>query len=150
MLIGFSLLKYKLANFTLEIIEYCPIENVLNREQFYIDSLKPEYNILKVAGSSFGYIHSEASLLKISKRAVSDATLAKMRARIQSKETRDKISIAIGIPVQVTKFNTKEVTIYYSKVKAGLALGVSDSTIQRYIKSKKLLFNKFSIITLVI
>lgn len=150
MLISFSLLKYKRDNFTLDILEYCSNKDVINREQFYLDTLKPEYNILKVAGSSFGYTHTEASLLKISRRTISNATLTKMKARIQTEYTKDKIRSAIGVQVQVTNIETKEVVTYPSKLKAGLALGVSDSTIGRYIKSEKLLFNKLSISKLVI
>lgn len=150
MLINLSLLKYKRDNFTLDILEYCSPEDVLTREQFYLDNLKPEYNILKVAGSSLGYTHNEASLLKISKRVISDATLAKKKARVQTDETKEKIKRSVGIPVQVSDVHTKEVVIYSSKWEAGLALGVSDSTIGRYIKSKKLLLNKFSIITIII
>jgi group I intron endonuclease len=50
------------VGFRLEILEYCPISIVLDREQFYIDKLNPEYNILKIAGSNLGYKHTEASL----------------------------------------------------------------------------------------
>ena len=57
-----ALLKYGYGEFRLEILEYCPISIVLDREQFYIDKLNPEYNILKIAGSNLGYKHSEASL----------------------------------------------------------------------------------------
>lgn len=45
-----ALLKYGYAGFRLEILEYCPISIVLDREQFFIDKLNPEYNILKIAG----------------------------------------------------------------------------------------------------
>ena len=41
--------------------------NILNREQFYIDKLKPEYNLLKIAGSRLGTKLSEFSRSKISK-----------------------------------------------------------------------------------
>lgn len=57
-----ALLKYGYVGFRLEILEYCPISILLAREQFYIDKLNPEYNILKIAGSSLGYRHSESSL----------------------------------------------------------------------------------------
>jgi len=40
---------------------------ILEREQHYIDTLEPEYNILKVAENSLGYKHSEEALVKISK-----------------------------------------------------------------------------------
>jgi group I intron endonuclease len=51
-----SLVKHGYSNFTLEILEYCEPENAIKREQYYLDLLKPEYNILKVAkrGSSLG------------------------------------------------------------------------------------------------
>jgi group I intron endonuclease len=44
-----ALLKYGYAEFRLEMIEYCEPKDVIQREQYYIDLLKPEYNILKVA-----------------------------------------------------------------------------------------------------
>jgi group I intron endonuclease len=65
MLINKALLKYGYSNFTLEIIEYCDRKDVLVREQYYLDLCKPEYNILNVAGSSLGYIHSENTRAKM-------------------------------------------------------------------------------------
>ena len=44
-------------NFSISILEYCDSNNRLVREQYYIDLLQPEYNILKKAGSSVGYLH---------------------------------------------------------------------------------------------
>jgi NUMOD1 domain len=35
----------------LEILEYCDINNLLKREQYYLDNLKPEYNVLKIANN---------------------------------------------------------------------------------------------------
>lgn len=65
-LIYSAILKYGLKNFQIEIVEYCVAENVITREQYYIDLLKPEYNILTTAGSRLGYIHSEKARLKMS------------------------------------------------------------------------------------
>ena len=45
-----SFLKYGYSEFSLEILEYCDIKETIIREQFYIDYLNPEYNILKIAG----------------------------------------------------------------------------------------------------
>ena len=53
-----ALLKYGYAAFRLEILEYCDDKILLQREQYYIDKLKPKYNILKIAGSSLGFKHS--------------------------------------------------------------------------------------------
>ena len=67
-----AIIKYGHSNFKLEILEYCDWDKVMNREQYYIDLLKPEYNILTKAGSSFGYKHSEETLDKFKLRIVSD------------------------------------------------------------------------------
>lgn len=52
-----ALLKYGFSNFSLEILEYCNLENYIKREQYYLDYLKPDYNIVKLAGSTLGYKH---------------------------------------------------------------------------------------------
>jgi group I intron endonuclease len=62
--------------FSLSILEYINIKNlskdqarklILSREQYYLDTLEPKYNILKVAENSLGYKHFERTLAKISK-----------------------------------------------------------------------------------
>jgi group I intron endonuclease len=64
------LVKYGHSTFKLEILEYCEADRliILEREQYYIDLLKPEYNILKIAGSPLGYKHTEESLAKIGEK----------------------------------------------------------------------------------
>ena len=49
-------------------MEYCAPENTIEREQYYLTSLKPKYNILKVAGSLLGYKHSEETKGKLKGR----------------------------------------------------------------------------------
>jgi group I intron endonuclease len=61
-----ALLKYGYSRFSVEILEYCDHSVLIEREQYYIDLLLPEYNILKVAGSSMGYKLSEYTKAKIS------------------------------------------------------------------------------------
>jgi len=56
-----ALLKHGYAEFKLEILEYCSADILLKREQHYFDKCKPEYNMLKIAGSPLGYTHSEAA-----------------------------------------------------------------------------------------
>ena len=46
-----ALLKYGYSGFKLEILEYCDPEKCLEREQYYLDNLKPKYNVLLRAGS---------------------------------------------------------------------------------------------------
>lgn len=61
-----ALLKYGSSNFSLEILEYCPVSKLLQIEDNYFKLLKPEYNIAKVAGAPMlGRYHSEDSKAKI-------------------------------------------------------------------------------------
>jgi group I intron endonuclease len=46
--------KYGIDSFYYEIIEICNPQECIIREQYWIDLLNPHYNLLKVAGSSFG------------------------------------------------------------------------------------------------
>lgn len=139
MLICLALLKYNIENFSLDILEYCSKEDVIKREQHYLDTYKPKYNILKTAGSSLGFVHTEDSLSKLRSRVVSEETLELMRKRVQTEETKKKISNATGISIKVIDVTREEVTMYSSKKEAAACLGVSDSTIGRFIKSGKLL-----------
>jgi group I intron endonuclease len=41
-----ALLKYGYASYKLDILEYCKTNALIEREQYYLDLLKPEYNIL--------------------------------------------------------------------------------------------------------
>jgi acetoacetate decarboxylase len=68
-------------------LEYCDLENLINREQYYLDLLQPEYNVLKVAGSSLGFKHREESLAKV---------------RLQL----SKLNFEKGIKVEVTNSNS--------------------------------------------
>jgi len=94
MVISKALLKHGYSNFTFEILEYCEPSNVIAREQHFIDLFKPEYNILKTAGSSFGYKHTEDTLAKLRARRHTEETLAKLRAFRHSEETKRKMSEA--------------------------------------------------------
>lgn len=58
-LIDRALLKYGYSIFSLHILEYCNPNDLISREQYYIDLYKPEYNILKIAGSSSGLVVTE-------------------------------------------------------------------------------------------
>ena len=56
--------KYGADNFVFEIIEECSKDDLIKREQYYFDLLKPNYNVAKIAGSSLGLKHSKESSLK--------------------------------------------------------------------------------------
>ena len=60
--------KYKIVNF--EIISICPKEYLLKMEQWFIDNLKPKYNIRKEVHSNYGLKMSNETKIKHSKRAL--------------------------------------------------------------------------------
>ena len=63
-IINNALLKYGYAKFSLEILEYCEPIKCIKREQYYLYLLKPEYNLLKTAGSLLGYKNLEERSMK--------------------------------------------------------------------------------------
>ena len=65
-LIHNALLKYGHSNFSLEILEICEKQNTILREQFYLDKLKPDDNILQKAGSLLSFKHSKQTRVKMS------------------------------------------------------------------------------------
>lgn len=42
-----ALYKYKAVNFSITLLEYCDVQKLGEREQYYIDKIKPQYNIRK-------------------------------------------------------------------------------------------------------
>jgi group I intron endonuclease len=66
-IISRALIKYGYSNFSLTILEYCDKSDLLLREQYYFDKFNPQYNILKIAGNSKDFKHSEETKIKISK-----------------------------------------------------------------------------------
>lgn len=82
-----AILKYGYSKFSLDILEYCKPDILIKREQYYMDLLEPEYNILKVVGSISGLQYSEVT---------------KVRMKVITTETRLKISSrSHGVKVKV-------------------------------------------------
>lgn len=75
--------KYGLNNFSIQILEYCNIEELVDKEQYYFKLFKQKYNILEEVNFLLGFKHSEKT-----KQKIRMANLGKTR----SKETREKIS----------------------------------------------------------
>ena len=93
-----ALLKYGHSNFTLEILEYCKTDEVIKREQYYLDLLNPEYNILKNAYSLLGFKHSAENIAKFKLKTISEEhknILSSVHSGKEvSQEVRDKLSLA--------------------------------------------------------
>jgi group I intron endonuclease len=66
-IISRALIKYGYSNFSVMILEYCDKSDLIKREQYYLNKLNPEYNILKIVGSSCGFKHSKETKRKIRK-----------------------------------------------------------------------------------
>jgi group I intron endonuclease len=64
-----SILKYGLNNFAFLLLQFCDKDEdiCLGLEQHYLDFYHPEYNILKLAGSSKGFKHSPDTIAKLKK-----------------------------------------------------------------------------------
>jgi group I intron endonuclease len=60
--------KYGEDAFSLEILEECAVERIIliSREQHYIDTLLPEYNVCPTAGSTLGSRHTDETRKKMS------------------------------------------------------------------------------------
>lgn len=134
-----ALLKYGFSNFRLEILEYCDKNNALVREQYYMDLLKPEYNIVEIAGSTLGYKHTPESL-------------AKMRDFVLSDEVRDRKALSTAnataarrISVIVENTETKVKQEYSSLTEAGYALGVSKASVSQALINDSLIKKTYRI-----
>jgi len=117
-----ALLKHDYSKFNLEILEYCNKDSLINREQYYLDSLKPEYNICKIAGSMLGFKHSAETLLKF--------------------KNRETVTGYVTIVINKEK---NYIRIYNSLRTAAKSIGVSHTTLIRYSKNNKLLKNIYLI-----
>lgn len=82
---------YSAENFVAEIIEVCSVDDLIDREQFWIDNYGFEnlYNMRPAAGSNLGHKWTDES-----KRKQSETQRKAMKGHIVSEETRKKISIA--------------------------------------------------------
>jgi group I intron endonuclease len=85
--------------FSFGVLEDCPKENRISREQWWFDLLHPEYNILPVAGTNEGFKHTEESKRKIGDafrgKKLSIEHRSKMTGRVRSEEHRANLSIAL-------------------------------------------------------
>lgn len=132
-----AILKYGHSNFSFEILEYCTLDNVLDREQDYMDVLKPIYNIIAKAGSTFGYKHSEETREKMRNLVISE------KARQLKLQAVAKASDANKKEVLVVNIETKEEKVYTSCTEAGIALGVHKNNIGNAIKNKRVVQKQF-------
>lgn len=141
-IINNSLLKYGYSNFSLDIIEYCEPVILIKREQYYLDTLNPEYNILKKAGSSLGYKHTKETLLKFKKRKLSPEALINLKLAkkgVAPTSPLRKINHLLATGHITTVVNKKDNTVkVYNSIRAvSRDIGINHVTILNYINTNK-------------
>jgi group I intron endonuclease len=123
--------KYGINDLIYSILEICEIENLLVREQYFIDELHPYFNVRKIAESNYGVRRSKETIEKLAAlhrgKKLSEEHKLKcslsLKGRIVSEETRKKIGLANSkslkgnIPWMKGKHHSSE-----SKRKMSLAL----------------------------
>ena len=106
--------KYGYSLFSLEVLEYCDPSNILKREQYYLDLIKPQYNILKTAGSFVGFKHTEETKNKLA---------------VLFKGNKNSQNHPAAVSVEVLDLESGETSIFSSARKAAVALNISNSTV---------------------
>lgn len=142
-----ALLKYGYENFTLQILSYCSKDdksNLLKLEQYFIDSIKPEYNILKIAGSNLGFKHSPETLFKFKSRKLSSEAINNLKLAKKGKAPTSSLRalnhlLAVSYKITITNVITNQIKNYDSLKTAALDLKVSHQTLSKYLKNKLLL-----------
>ena len=139
MAINTALLKYGFSNFSLEVLEFCEASKLMQQEQYYFDTLRPEYNILKTPGSpdrGKGWKHSAATLEKIRLAAIN---------RSPEQLNRSSIAQPSSQKLEVINIITGVKTIYHAMKAAARELGIDRRYIENYIylKQKKPVIDKY-------
>jgi group I intron endonuclease len=109
-----AILKHGYISFSLDILEYCDKNLLIEREQYYLDNLKPDYNILKIANSRLGSKQSEATKIKIS---ISKGKHSHFSGKMHTCESRKLISIGLK---SIIRTNTPKVPKLETKLKISL------------------------------
>lgn len=132
-----AILKHGPSKFTLEILEYCQPSDTISREQYYLDLLKPEYNILKVAGSSLGYKYDDEAKKKMSDSKKGENNPCFGRTGENNPMYGKARPAGAGCPskqIEVTDLEEKTTTTYNSMSEAAKALNFSHTVIVKYFK----------------
>lgn len=142
-----ALYKYGYSNFGLAILKYCEPNKCIKWENDFFLSLKPDYNILKVAGSSLGRKQSEEAKGKIRNARLGKKHLKETRAKMseiklgikQSEEHKKNRSLAQPncIKIEVLDLETNITTPYLSISAVARALNTRPSSIHTNLNSKR-------------
>lgn len=156
-IICFALVKYGYNNFSLSILEYCDRDQVISREQFYLDLLNPPYNILKYAYSSDGYKHTLEAIQKMSlaKKGKFTKEDNSFYGKIHTEEVKELMSQAAlkrtkpnnARPVFLKDLNNNIIGDFKSMTELSLYLKADKATLKRYRDSNGLFRNLYYIVS---
>ena len=125
-IIYFALLKYGYKNFILEILEYCNKKDTTTREQHYIDTYKPKYNILNFAASSLGFKHSELTKLQMSINNIKEKHPFFYKKHTEQSKVKMSLYSKTSLKVRIKDLETGKVNLFNSNVQAAKYLNVSE------------------------
>lgn len=152
--------RYGLAAFTFSVLEFCANNALLVREQFYLDKLfsfskDKRYNILPQATSVLGLKHTEETKARISKSMMNNTNMKGMEGEMNPMwglrgADHPSFGLVPGNALLVYIYNASDNTLvqsFPSLAAAARFLAVHPSTVSRYVKSGKPLFNLYTITT---
>jgi group I intron endonuclease len=117
--------KHGLSNFKFDILLRCDLTDLVQIEQYFLDFYQPEYNILKVAGFSTGYKHTEES-----KKKISIGHKGKKHSLLRKRKR--------GKPIlQICSKTNDVLNEFFTVREAGLTINVAPGTICAVAKGKR-------------
>lgn len=156
----YSVLKYGWHSFRLGVLEYIDLSNITNskdkkriileKEQYYLDSVNPTLNISKTAGSILGLklgaeFSEKQSLSRRGKkltRSVQVAYVLSNKIRAIKNETRSKLSLRTnGVNIKVFDLSNNLIYEFPTITSAARHLGVVNSTISKVLSTGTLFNN---------
>lgn len=122
--------KYGISDITFNVIIECDVNELIKKEQLYIDSYNPYFNIRKVADSNRGIKRSEQTKGKIREKNIGKVLSIETKEKMSNSKIGNKYSLN-RLPVNAKRvIDIKTNVIYESAVQASLLRGIKRSTLQ--------------------
>jgi hypothetical protein len=107
---------------------------LLEKEQYYLDLLNPEFNILKTAGNSLGFKHTQESIKKM--RKAQSGENHPLYGKKHTDQTKQMMSIAKGGSlIFLYSLDLEELLTFSSARAAAEHFICCPKTILRYVRS---------------
>lgn len=147
--------KYGLDKFHLIILDFVEDKDILESEQFWLNKIQPEYNILTEAGNSQGYKHRPENIEKIRNSSLGRKHSTEVRkamsenrkglnnnffGKYHTQNVKDQLrNIALnrskqprpGFEVEIKDIETNTIVVYSSIREAARNIGTTISVLHR-------------------